>query len=59
MSNRLANIAHRQSKSRIRDGLFAAVVALAAVISLSTVSTAAHAAARAPAPAATSNIVAR
>ena len=44
MTNRLANIATRQSKSRARDLVFAAFVALAAVISVSTISTAANAA---------------
>lgn len=44
MTTRLANIATRQSKSRARDFAFAVFVALAAVISISTVSTAAHAA---------------
>ena len=44
MSNRLANIATRQSQSRARDLVFAAFVALAAVISISTISTAANAA---------------
>ena len=44
MSNRLATIASRQRKSRARDFLFAAFVALAAVVSLSTVSLAADAA---------------
>jgi len=44
MTNRLQNIATRQSRTRARDLVFAAFVALAAVISVSTVSTAAHAA---------------
>jgi hypothetical protein len=44
MTNRLDNIATRQSKTRARDVLFAAFVALAAVISISTLSTAAEAA---------------
>ncbi len=44
MTNRLANIATRQSKSRARDLVFAAFVALATVISVSTISTAADAA---------------
>jgi hypothetical protein len=41
---RLENIADRQSKTRIRDAFFAACVALAAAISITTVSTASHAA---------------
>lgn len=44
MTTRLQNIATRQSKSRARDLVFAAFVALATVISVSTLSTAAHAA---------------
>jgi hypothetical protein len=44
MTTRLQNIATRQSQSRARDLLFAAFVALAAVISVSSLSTAAHAA---------------
>ncbi len=44
MSNRLANIATRQTKTRARDLLFAAFVALAAVVSVSTVGAAVDAA---------------
>jgi hypothetical protein len=44
MSTRLATIASRQRTNRARDFLFAAFVALAAVVSLSTVSLAADAA---------------
>lgn len=44
MSTRLHNIAIRQTKTRTRDALFAAVIALAAVIGITTVNTAAHAA---------------
>jgi hypothetical protein len=44
MTTRLQNIATRQSKSRARDLVFAAFVALATVIFVSTISTAAHAA---------------
>ena len=44
MSNRLANIATRQSQSRARDLVFVAFVALAAVIGVSSISTAANAA---------------
>ena len=44
MSNRLQNIATRQTKTRARDFLFAAFVALAAIVSVSTVSTAVDAA---------------
>jgi hypothetical protein len=44
MMNRLTNIAARQRHSRSRDLLFAGLVALAAVISITTVSTACHAA---------------
>ena len=44
MSNRLANIASRQRTSRSRDVLFAAFVALAAVVSVATLSTAVDAA---------------
>ena len=42
--NRLDNIATRQSKTRLRDAFFAACVALAAAVSIVTVSTASHAA---------------
>ena len=44
-STRLETIATRQSKNRVRDAFFAACVALAAAISISTVSAASHAAA--------------
>jgi hypothetical protein len=44
MTTRLQNIATRQSKSRARDLVFAAFVALATIISVSTLSTAAQAA---------------
>ena len=44
MNTRLANIATRQSKNRVRDAFFAACVALAAAVSISTVNTASHAA---------------
>ncbi len=40
----LDNIATRQRQSRIRDAIFAAFVALGAIVSLSTVSTVANAA---------------
>jgi hypothetical protein len=40
----LDSIANRQRSSRIRDAIFAAFVALGAVVSISTVSTVAHAA---------------
>jgi len=40
----LDNIAIRQRSSRIRDAIFAAFVALGAVVSISTVSTVAQAA---------------
>jgi hypothetical protein len=41
MTNRLATIANAQKKTRARDLVFACFVALAAVISVTTVSTAA------------------
>lgn len=44
MTNRLQNIATRQAKTRARDALFAAFVALATVVGITTVTTAAHAA---------------
>ena len=44
-SNRLETIATRQRTSRVRDLVFAAAVAFAAFVSISTVSTACHAAA--------------
>lgn len=40
----LENIAARQRKSRVRDALFAAFVALGAVVSIGTMSTVANAA---------------
>jgi hypothetical protein len=43
-TNRLDNIATRQRKTRVRDAFFAACIALAAVISLSSLHTAASAA---------------
>lgn len=45
MTNRLDTIATRQRRSRSRDIVFAAFVALAAVISATTVGTAARASA--------------
>ena len=44
MSNRLQNIVARQAKTRARDVLFTAFVALAALVSVSTVAVAADAA---------------
>ena len=44
MNTRLENIAARQTKTRVRDAFFAACVALAAAVSITTVSTASHAA---------------
>jgi hypothetical protein len=44
MSSHLQTIVTRQRSSRVRDAVFACFVALAAVISVSTVGTAAHAA---------------
>jgi len=44
MPNRLVTIANRQRRTRLRDALFAVAVALAAVVSLSTVAVAADAA---------------
>ena len=44
MTNRLHNIATRQAKTRARDVLFAAFVALAAVIGVTTVGVATDAA---------------
>ena len=41
MTNRLQTIATRQAKTRVRDVLFAAFVALATVISITTVGAAA------------------
>ena len=43
-SNRLDNIATRQRKTFVRDALFAGFVALAAVISITSINTAASAA---------------
>lgn len=45
MPSRLANIATAQKQTRVRDLVFACFVALAAVVSVTSVSTAAHAAA--------------
>ena len=45
---RLDNIATRQSQTRIRDAFFAMCVAVAAAISITTVSTASHAASTSP-----------
>lgn len=42
--NHLDNIAVRQRKSRVRDAIFAAFVALGAIVSISTMSTVANAA---------------
>jgi len=42
--NHLNNIAVRQRNSRVRDAIFAAFVALGAIISVGTMSTAAQAA---------------
>jgi hypothetical protein len=44
MMTRLDNIATRQSKTRVRDAFFAMCIALAAAVSITTVSTASHAA---------------
>jgi hypothetical protein len=44
MNTRLDTIATRQSKTRIRDLFFAGCVALAAAVSIFTVTTASHAA---------------
>ncbi len=44
MSNRLQTIATRQQKNFVRDLVFSALVALAAVVSVSSVGTAAEAA---------------
>ena len=44
MMNRLDTIATRQKTSRIRDAFFAGAVAFAAVVSVTTVSTACQAA---------------
>jgi len=44
MSNRLQTIATRQQKTFVRDLVFSALVALAAVVSVSSVGTAAEAA---------------
>jgi hypothetical protein len=40
MTNRLHSIATRQRKTRVRDAIFATFVALAAVVSVTTVGTA-------------------
>jgi len=42
--NHLANIAIRQRKTRLRDAIFAAFVALGAIVSVTAISTAANAA---------------
>jgi hypothetical protein len=44
MMNRLDSIATRQKTSRIRDAIFAVALAVAAVVSVTTVSTACQAA---------------
>ena len=44
VSPRLATIADRQRKSRLRDALFAACVVIATAVSIVSVSTASHAA---------------
>lgn len=44
MNNRLTKIATRQRKSLIRDAVFAALLTIAAVVSVSSVATAAQAA---------------
>ena len=43
-TNRLSNIATRQSQTRVRDAFFALCVVLATAVSIVTVSTASHAA---------------
>ncbi len=43
-TNRLDTIANRQRGGRVRDLLFTAAVALAAIVSITSVSTACHAA---------------
>ncbi len=42
--NRLTTIANRQRSTRLRDVFFAGCIAIAAVLSMSTLSTACHAA---------------
>lgn len=42
--NHLENIAIRQRNTRLRDAIFAAFLALGAIVSVSTMSTVAHAA---------------
>ena len=49
--NHLDNITTRQRNSRLRDAIFAAFVALGVIVSISTVSTLADAAATHAAPA--------
>lgn len=44
MMNRLDTIATRQKQSRVRDAFFAAALAIAAVVSITTVGTACQAA---------------
>ena len=48
--NHLNNIAIRQRNSRIRDAIFAAFVTLGAIVSITTISTAADAASTHRAP---------
>ena len=43
-SNRLANISARQKSTRLREAVFAACVAVAAIVSITSVSTACAAA---------------
>jgi len=43
-TNRLATIANRQNRTRLRDALFAVCVAVAAIVAITAVSTAADAA---------------
>jgi hypothetical protein len=50
-TNHLSSIATRERKSRVRDYLFAALIILAGGIAVSSVKTAAHAAATATQPA--------
>ena len=57
MTNRLSTIATRQRSTRVRDAVFAACLALAAVVSLASVRTAAAAAQPTAAP--TAQVAAR
>jgi hypothetical protein len=41
--NHLANITHRQRNSRLKDAVFAALVSLGAIVSITSVSTVARA----------------